>query len=56
MYDYRQKTSRVVWGPGLVMLAPDEQFTILSLSGGKPKKQNQASHARTRAYKLLLCT
>eukprot|EP00283_Hemiselmis_rufescens_P002091 CAMPEP_0173468702 /NCGR_PEP_ID=MMETSP1357-20121228/76984_1 /TAXON_ID=77926 /ORGANISM="Hemiselmis rufescens, Strain PCC563" /LENGTH=853 /DNA_ID=CAMNT_0014436927 /DNA_START=667 /DNA_END=3228 /DNA_ORIENTATION=- len=41
VYDYRQKTSRVVWGPGLVMLQPDEQFTILSLSGGKPKKQNQ---------------
>jgi len=41
VYDYRQKSSRVVWGPGLVMLAPDEQFTILSLSGGKPKKQNQ---------------
>jgi major vault protein len=41
IYDYRQKTSRVVWGPGLVMLQPDEQFTILSLSGGKPKKQNQ---------------
>ena len=55
VYDYRQKTSRVVWGPGLVMLAPDEQFTILSLSGGKPKKQNQAGDARTRAYKLFLC-
>ena len=41
VYDYRQKTSRVVWGPGLVMLQPDEQFTILSLSGGKPKMQNQ---------------
>ena len=23
------------------MLGPDEQFTQLSLSGGKPKKQNQ---------------
>ena len=41
VYDYRQKTSRVVWGPGLVMLSPDEQFTIMSLSGGKPKEQNQ---------------
>ena len=29
--------------------------TILSLSGGKPKKQNQAGDARTRAYKLFLC-
>eukprot|EP00285_Hemiselmis_virescens_P015937 CAMPEP_0173377974 /NCGR_PEP_ID=MMETSP1356-20130122/1219_1 /TAXON_ID=77927 ORGANISM="Hemiselmis virescens, Strain PCC157" /NCGR_SAMPLE_ID=MMETSP1356 /ASSEMBLY_ACC=CAM_ASM_000847 /LENGTH=840 /DNA_ID=CAMNT_0014330905 /DNA_START=194 /DNA_END=2713 /DNA_ORIENTATION=- len=41
VYDYRAKSSRVVWGPGLVMLQPDEQFTILALSGGKPKKQNQ---------------
>ncbi len=46
VYDYRQKSSRVVWGPGLVMLAPDEQFTILSLSGGKPKQQNQVRLAR----------
>lgn len=30
----------VVFGPELVMLGPDEQFTQLSLSGGKPKKQN----------------
>jgi Major Vault Protein Repeat domain/Shoulder domain len=32
---------RVVFGPDLVMLGPDEQFTQLSLSGGKPKKTNQ---------------
>lgn len=32
--------SRVVFGPELVMLGPDEQFTQLSLSGGKPKKPN----------------
>jgi len=30
-----------VFGPELVMLGPDEQFTQLSLSGGKPKKPNQ---------------
>jgi len=29
---------RVVFGPELVMLGPDEQFSQLSLSGGKPKK------------------
>lgn len=29
-----------MFGPELVMLGPDEQFTQLSLSGGKPKKQN----------------
>lgn len=40
IYDYKEKKARVVFGPELVMLGPDEQFTQLSLSGGKPKKQN----------------
>lgn len=31
---------RVMFGPDLVMLGPDEQFTQLSISGGKPKKPN----------------
>lgn len=31
---------RVVFGPEMVMLAPDEQFTVLSLSGDKPKRPN----------------
>ena len=42
--DYREMkcdVDRVVFGPELVMLGPDEQFTQLSLSGGKPKKPNQ---------------
>jgi len=38
IYDYKEKQARVVFGPELVMLRPDEQFTQLSLSGGKPKK------------------
>ncbi|KAK7088812.1 major vault protein-like isoform X5 [Littorina saxatilis] len=41
IYDYKEKKARVVFGPELVMLGPDEQFTQLSLSGGKPKKANQ---------------
>ncbi|XP_064619697.1 major vault protein-like isoform X1 [Lineus longissimus] len=41
IYDYTDKKARVVFGPELVMLGPDEQFTQLSLSGGKPKKPNQ---------------
>jgi len=41
IYDYTEKKARVVFGPELVMLGPDEQFTQLSLSGGKPKKPNQ---------------
>lgn len=40
VYDYKEKSSRVTWGPGLVMLGPDEQFTCLSLSGGTPKEPN----------------
>lgn len=40
IYDYKAKVARVVFGPELVMLNPDEQFTQLSLSGGKPKKPN----------------
>jgi major vault protein len=38
IYDYKEKQSRVVFGPELVMLGPDEQFTVVSLSGDKPKR------------------
>jgi len=40
IYDYKKKVSRAVFGPDLVMLEPDEQFSIISLSGGDPKKPN----------------
>jgi len=38
IYDYKEKKSRVVFGPELVLLGPDEQFSVLSLSGDKPKR------------------
>jgi major vault protein len=38
VYDYKEKRARVVFGPELVVLGPDEHFTVLSLSGDKPKK------------------
>lgn len=38
IYDYKEKKARVVFGPDLVMLGPEEQFSILSLSGDKPKR------------------
>nr|Q90405.1 RecName: Full=Major vault protein; AltName: Full=MVP100; Short=P100 [Diplobatis ommata]CAA61041.1 MVP100 [Torpedo marmorata] len=38
VYDYSQKSARVVFGPELVMLETDEQLTVLSLSGGRPKR------------------
>ncbi|OON19528.1 major Vault Protein repeat-containing domain protein [Opisthorchis viverrini] len=41
VYDYRAKRARVEFGPTLVMLAPDEQFTQLNLSAGKPKEPNK---------------
>jgi major vault protein len=40
IYDYKKKKSRVEFGPSLVMLQPEEQFTVLSLSGDKPKRPN----------------
>jgi major vault protein len=40
LYDYKKKRSRVVFGPELVMLEPDEEFSIMSLSGGEPKRAN----------------
>ena len=41
IYDYKAKVARIVFGPELVMLGPDEHFTLLSLSGTVPKKPNQ---------------
>ena len=41
IYDYKEKKARVVFGPDLVMLGPDEQFSLISLSGGKPKVPNK---------------
>jgi major vault protein len=38
VYDYKNKNSRVVFGPDLVVLEPDEVFTVSFLSGGKPKR------------------
>eukprot|EP01022_Parablepharisma_sp_SALTPOND_P000075 TRINITY_DN1002_c0_g1_i1.p4 TRINITY_DN1002_c0_g1~~TRINITY_DN1002_c0_g1_i1.p4 ORF type:complete len:588 (+),score=121.21 TRINITY_DN1002_c0_g1_i1:19636-21399(+) len=37
VYDYKKKKSRVVFGPELVMLNSDEQFTVNYLSGSTPK-------------------
>jgi len=38
VYDFKSRHARVVFGPDLVMLGPDEQFTVNSLSGDVPKK------------------
>jgi major vault protein len=40
VYDYREKKARIVFGPELVTLGPDEHFTVVSLSGDVPKRPN----------------
>ncbi|CAK4073717.1 unnamed protein product [Aphanomyces euteiches] len=37
VYDYSSTMSRILFGPTLVMLNPEEQFTVIKLSGGVPK-------------------
>jgi major vault protein len=39
VYDYKDKKARVVFGPELIMLGPDENFTVVSLSGDTPKRE-----------------
>ena len=41
IYDHKDKKACVIFGPEMVILGPDEQFTQLSLSGRKPKRPNQ---------------
>jgi len=38
IYDYSRQKARVVFGPLLINLGPNEEFTLLSLSGGNPKR------------------
>lgn len=40
VYDYKTTSSRIMFGPTLVMLDPEEQFTKLRLAGGVPKEPN----------------
>lgn len=40
VYDYGKRKERVIFGPNLVMLGPEEQLSVIRLSGGTPKKPN----------------
>lgn len=40
LFDYKKNESRVIFGPDIVLLGPDEQFTIQSLSAGTPKQED----------------
>lgn len=41
VFDYKNMTSRIVFGPELIKLGPHEEFTVVNLSGKKPKVENQ---------------
>eukprot|EP01098_Paradermamoeba_levis_P010218 TRINITY_DN4298_c0_g1_i1.p1 TRINITY_DN4298_c0_g1~~TRINITY_DN4298_c0_g1_i1.p1 ORF type:complete len:862 (+),score=345.05 TRINITY_DN4298_c0_g1_i1:101-2587(+) len=41
IYDYKERKSRIVFGPDLVLLGVNEDFTVISLSGGVPKQENK---------------
>lgn len=40
VYNYKTKENKIVFGPELILLQPDEILTLLTLSGGKPKREN----------------
>jgi len=39
IFDYKTNEQRVVFGPELIMLAPNEEFKVLNLSAGVPKRE-----------------
>lgn len=41
VFDYKNMSSRIVFGPELIKLGPHEEFTVVNLSGKKPKVENQ---------------
>lgn len=59
IYDFKTRAQRLVFGPDLVMLGPDEEFTILSLSGsewipGKPNMVTPKVQDRIKALYVFL--
>jgi major vault protein len=40
IFDYKEIKSRVVFGPEEIKLGPHEEFTVVFLSGDKPKREN----------------
>ena len=49
VYNYLEKTARVVFGPDLVVLNPHENFNVLSLSGTTKNNDYLLLHV------LILC-
>lgn len=40
LYDFKTKKSKVIFGPKLIMLEPEQTISVQSLSGGRPKIEN----------------
>lgn len=40
IFDYKNKSKRVIYGPELVLLEPYEELTVLRLSGSMPKEED----------------
>eukprot|EP00994_Dinema_validum_P008082 NODE_70_length_2800_cov_54.990185_g44_i0.p1 GENE.NODE_70_length_2800_cov_54.990185_g44_i0~~NODE_70_length_2800_cov_54.990185_g44_i0.p1 ORF type:complete len:869 (+),score=259.39 NODE_70_length_2800_cov_54.990185_g44_i0:66-2609(+) len=55
VYDFKERASRVIFGPDRVYLAPDEEFTVLSLSGSEwvPNKPTEVSPKKEGMIKAL---
>jgi major vault protein len=55
VFDYKARTKRTIFGPDCVILSPDEQFTVLSLSGSDwdPTKPNVCLPKETDKIKAL---
>lgn len=55
VFDYKLRTRRTIFGPDMVTLGPDEEFTVLSLSGSDwdPKQPNVCFPKQTDLIKAL---
>ena len=48
VFDYKEMKARVVFGPEEIKLGPYEEFTVVYLSGGRPKLENQIQNIGLR--------
>eukprot|EP00760_Papus_ankaliazontas_P003287 PhM_4_TR11533/c0_g1_i1/m.36900/K17266/MVP; major vault protein len=55
VYDYKTRKQRLIFGPDLIMLGPDEHFSVLSLSGSEwdPSRPNVCLPKITNRIKAL---
>lgn len=54
VYNYLEKTARVVFGPDLVILGPHENFNVLSLSGESMIRSEYLKDVGTRLSSPVL--